>query len=233
MKKVVDSGILLFKLSDIHSMYLSRLENLGIKKLINKTRLKGRLLDHFPEKQGQCDERNTVLIFREGMRGILKEALMKRNYSEEAIIQAKASCILRKEIFNHLNLNFAGHFPRECQEYSLPSSLKSLVSMILNGPYLDDQDKLESQPCLTICQSILFNTKKRISQTAVKTRHNQEREPPLPIYIGITVHASTRSKKLIQQFHQLGISISYERVLRLEDSIASSVCQCFKAGSVL
>ena len=185
IKKAMDSGIL-FKLSDIHSMYVDRLENLGLKKLINKTRLKDRLLDRFPEAQVQCDGKNTVLIFREGMRSMLKEALMKGDYTEEAFVLAKAACILRKDIFNHRNFNFAGHFPPECQEYSLPSSLKSLVSMILNGPNLDNQGKRESQPCLTICQSILFYTKKRTSQTAVKTRHDQEREPPLPIYIGIT-----------------------------------------------
>ena len=81
IEKAVDPGILLFKLSDVHSMSVGRLENLGIKKLINKTRLKDRLLDHFPEAQEQCDERNTVLIFREGTRSMLKEALMKRDYS--------------------------------------------------------------------------------------------------------------------------------------------------------
>ena len=48
-----------------------------------------------------------------------------------------------------------------------------------------------------------------------------------------SLHALNRSKKLIQQLHQLGISISYERVLQLEDSIASSVCQCFKADGVV
>ena len=58
---------------------------------------------------------------------MLKEALMKRDYSEEAFVLAKAACILRKDIFNHRNFNFAGHVPPECQEYSLSSSLKSLV----------------------------------------------------------------------------------------------------------
>lgn len=37
IEKAVDSGILLFKLSEIHSMYVNRLEDLGIIKLVNKT----------------------------------------------------------------------------------------------------------------------------------------------------------------------------------------------------
>ena len=48
IEKAVDCGILLFKLSEIHSMYVNRLEDLGIIKLVNKTRLKSHLLEHFP-----------------------------------------------------------------------------------------------------------------------------------------------------------------------------------------
>ena len=107
IEKAVDSGILV-KLSHIHSMYVGRLENLGIKKLISKTKLKDRLLDDFPETQVQYDGRNSVLNFKEGMQSTLKEALMRRDYHEEAFIPAKAACILRKDILNHRNFNFAG-----------------------------------------------------------------------------------------------------------------------------
>ena len=40
IEKAMDSQTLLFKLSDMHSLYVNRLEDLGIKKLVNKTRLK-------------------------------------------------------------------------------------------------------------------------------------------------------------------------------------------------
>ena len=62
----VNSGTLLFKLSEIHSLYVKHLEELSIKKL-NKTRLKDNLLERFPEAQEQYDGRNTVLVFKEGM----------------------------------------------------------------------------------------------------------------------------------------------------------------------
>ena len=74
IEKAVDSQTLLFKLSDMHSLYVNRLEDLGIKKL-NKTRLKEQLLERFPEVQEQYDGRNTVIIFKEGMINMLKEAL--------------------------------------------------------------------------------------------------------------------------------------------------------------
>jgi len=55
IEKAVDSGTLLFKLSELHSLYVNRLEDLGVNKLVNKTRLKVTLLQHFPEAQEQND----------------------------------------------------------------------------------------------------------------------------------------------------------------------------------
>ena len=133
------------------------------------------------------------------MQIMLKEALRKRDYSEDAIILAKAATIIRNDVFNHQCLQFTGSFPPGCQENSLPSSLKSLVSLILNGPNLKDQDKCESQACLTVSQVILFNMKKKCCDSTVKTRHTLHHEPPLPIYVGLNIHHMTRSKKLIQQ----------------------------------
>ena len=72
-------------------------------------------------------------------------------------------------------------------------------------------------------QFILYNMKKT-SPSGVKSRHTLDREPPLPIYIGLNIHQQTRSKKLISQLYCMGISISYQRVLDLEDKIATCVC---------
>lgn len=160
IERAVCSGTVLFKLSDIHTLYVNRLENLGITKVINKTRLKKQLLEHFSEAQEQYDGRNVVIVFKKGMENMLREALKKRDFSEDAVILAKAASIIRNDIFNHQCFNFAGCFPPGCQEDSLPSSLKSLVSLISNGTSLKDQDRHESQASLTIGQLILFNIKK-------------------------------------------------------------------------
>ena len=61
IEKGVDPGTLLFKLSEIHSLYVNRLKDLGINKLINKTRLKVNLLVHFSEAQEQHDGKNTII----------------------------------------------------------------------------------------------------------------------------------------------------------------------------
>ncbi|CAG9822112.1 unnamed protein product [Phaedon cochleariae] len=174
----VKSGILLFEVSEIHSMYVNRLEELGINKQINKTSLKNKLLEHFPEAQEQFDGRHTVTIFNEGMRNMLREALKIRDFSENAVILSKAAAIVRKYIMNHQGFKFSGYFPAECQEDSLPASLKSLVSMILVGSNLQDQVKRDSQACLTIGQCIVYNSGTKMSHSTLKARHSKEPEPP-------------------------------------------------------
>jgi len=84
----VDSGILLFKLSEIHSLYVNRLKDLGIIKTINKTKLKEILMKHFPGAQEQCVGRSTVIVFNKAMQSLLREALKERNFSEDAAILA-------------------------------------------------------------------------------------------------------------------------------------------------
>src|SRR6218665_2905922 len=39
-------------------------------------------------------------------------------------------------------------------------------------------------------------------------RHSLKREPPLPIYLGLEIHAESRSKKLVDCLFNLGMSIS-------------------------
>ena len=115
----------------------------------------------------------------------------------------------------------------------MPYALKTLVSMVLNGPDLKDQDSIDSQANLTVSQAVLFNFKKHASFSA-KSRHSIDREPPLPLYIGIRIHTETRSKKLITELHDLGLSISYDSVLQLESQLATTVDENFlEKGAVV
>ncbi len=115
----------------------------------------------------------------------------------------------------------------------MPATLKTIVSIVLNGPDLRDQNLIDSQANLTISQAILFNFKKRASFPS-RSRHSMDREPPLPLYIGIKIHTETRSKKLIPELHDLGLSISYDRVLQLESQLTTAVCENFlEKGAVV
>ena len=80
LQEEVNSGKLLFKLWELHSLYESRLEDLGNAKSVKKTRLKERFLEHFKEAQEQFDDRNTFLLFKEGLRNMIQDALKKRDF---------------------------------------------------------------------------------------------------------------------------------------------------------
>jgi hypothetical protein len=116
VKQHVEQGTLLFKLSKLHSLYVDRLENLGIKKTINRTRLKNKLLEHFPDAQDLRDGKNNIIVFDEGMRKILKDALKKQDYLGDAQILAKAAEIIRRDIFQHNGFKFSGSFSAKSQE---------------------------------------------------------------------------------------------------------------------
>ncbi|KAJ7386171.1 hypothetical protein OS493_010564 [Desmophyllum pertusum] len=53
-------------------------------------------------------------------------------------------------------------------------------------------------------------------------------EPPLPLYIGFNVHAMTRSRTLIAKLYQMGISVFYQRIMKLEDMLATSISERFE-----
>lgn len=101
--------------------------------------------------------------------------------------------------------------------------------MILNGLNIKDQEQSESQACLTVCQTIIFNSKKRCYKTKTgQSRHSGSREPCLPLYVGLSIHSSTRSKTLIEKMYQMGISTSYNRIMEIEDWLARSLCERYK-----
>ena len=71
-------------------------------------------MQHFSEAQEQCDGKNTIIVFKEGMENMLKEVLKKRDFSEDAMTLAKAAVIVRNDIFNHHCSNFSGAFLPNC-----------------------------------------------------------------------------------------------------------------------
>ena len=222
----LSQGIYSFKLGELCTAYEQRIKYFISDATVNKTRFKCELLDYYKQYgiQEQTDGRHVVLIFPKGMKTIVQNACFSSHCTSEASQLASVAKLLRSEISDMDNFTFDGNFPYDCQKDSVPYSLKLLISMILYGPSVDC---IDTQSCLTISQLILFNFKKkqRMAETMTSTRHSLDREPPLPIYIGLNIHSLVRSKKLIEQLSNLGISITYDRVLQLEENRALSMCR--------
>ena len=131
---------------------------------------------------------------------------------------------------------FSG-FSRGSQQKSVSPMLLALVSMILDGPSIKDQMTDTITAAVTIAQMLKFNSvkhKRKQSTSASSTvRHRPVQETPVPIYIGMMLHAHTRKRELVDRLSQLGISISYDRVLRLTTQMGNSIGQQFHLKQVV
>jgi hypothetical protein len=93
----------------------------------------------------------------------------------------------------------AFNFSPICEEKSVPQALLSLVSMMFEGPSIDVQSLPQNVPAATtIAQLVVFNSvqHKHSSSKRVTTSiwHDKNQEMPLPLYVGLAIHAATRKK---------------------------------------
>ncbi len=93
----------------MHNLYEKRLCEFGVIKSINKTRLKDQILDQF---LGHCKEetdgKNTLLVFKEGLKKLFKDTLESRDFQSEALLLSKLTKIIRREIFQWKCFSFNG-----------------------------------------------------------------------------------------------------------------------------
>ncbi|VDI61335.1 Hypothetical predicted protein [Mytilus galloprovincialis] len=134
------------------------------------------------------------------------------------------------------NTSFRGFFETDCQKKSVPQSLKTLIGMILGGPNIETQSGnfIEAQCTLTIAQLLQFNfSVRRRKESSMQSSHSTDREPPLPTYLGLLIHAETRKRGLVDKLYDLGLSISYDRIMQLSTALGNSICESFNTENVV
>ena len=109
--------------------------------------------------------------------------------------------------------------------------------MVMEGPSIKDQIRPSStQAALSIAQILKYNSVKHMrkqADTSSFVRHRSAQETPLPTYIGLLLHAQTRKRDLVDRLFSLGLSISYDRVLRISAELRNSLCQRFHIDQVV
>ena len=148
---------------------------------------------------------------------------------------AKAANIVRRHIFEN-DYKFNGNLGHKEQMESVLSVLHAFVSMLLEGPNIKaqmDRTKLQRNAGLTIAQLLVFNSVKHASSTQGRVRHNKSQETPLPIYVGLKLHSDTRKRQLVDRLHSLGLSISYDRLLRMSSGVAKRFCRQYERDGVV
>lgn len=216
-----------FRLADLLALYSARLKKLGLEKQgrIHSTRLKERILAHLPGIRAHTEGRDVLLAFDTDVGLALRKACEKDS-DDEAMCLAAAANIVRRDMFQQQSV-FTGSFDPECQVKSVPQSLLSLVSMVLNGPNIKSSDgEGLSQATLSIAQLMQYNSSVRKRSAENKTTyHHTSRETPLPIYTALTIHSKTRKRKLVDKMSELGLSISYDRLMDISTDMGNRVCE--------
>ena len=231
----MDSAVApVFKLTDLVTLYNTRLEQLGtvLTGRVHSTELKNRILRYFPGLEEHKKGRDILLAFNQDVGAALHKAC-EQDADNDGVHLTKAANIIRRDILK-MKTNFSGSFDTHCQEKSVPNSLVALISMILNGPNIQEQSSNSSKcipaPTLTISQLLMFNssTRPRNSTSSVQsTKHSHNRETPVPVYIGMMIHTKTRRRDIVDDLYHLGLSIAYDRVLSISSELGNNICRYF------
>ena len=125
---------------------------------------------------------------------------------------------IRKEMAKQSN-EFDGKFNNTCQIKSVPMLLLRLVSSLIDGN--SGNGNGFSQEVLTVAQMIMFHQRQSSKKApqAVVRRHKKTQETPVMVYLGLKLYSITRSRNIIYCIFQLGMCISYDRVLEITKNI--------------
>ena len=178
--------------------------------------------------------RNVLLVFEEDVGAALTKAC-ELDSDNDVVHLVRAAPTVRRQMFEEGEL-FNG-FPEGCQEYSVPSRLRALMSMVLEGPIIKDQMADTTPAVLANAQILKFNciNDNRAHPTTglVTARHSAVQETPVPTYVGMMLHTHTRKRELVDMLSHLGMSISYTRVIELSAQMCNSACQQFHREQVV
>ena len=142
---------------------------------------------------------------------------------------SKAAKIIRHHVFSSDQV-FDGDLSQQKQTASVPKELIHLVSLILEGTSQHQQVSGNTHAtAVTLSQLIRFNavkTKRKLGDSHV--RHFKANEPPLPIKTGLVIHSQTRKKSIVNDLAAAGLSVTYNRIQEIQDSIGQQLCKKYE-----
>ena len=137
-----------------------------------------------------------------------------------------AAAIIRKSITKCSMWKFTGSLKNLPNE-TVPAELFSFYRWIIKGPKHELSDGKKSEEVYNHTMALSQTTVSMcLTERQVKNKCDVARslsEMPLQLAIEIAVHQAVRSKQLIAMLHRFGMSVDYNRILRLEAQIEASV----------
>ena len=142
-------------MKDLCELLSERVKKLGVDNfIVNCTRLKEKLCKHIPNLESYTkSHKNILLAFKSDIGQALADACANK-FDEDALCLARAAEIVRRDLFVE-SKSFEGRFNDESEQNSIPSSLSTLVQLILEGPSIKHQTSTASKhSALSISQLI-------------------------------------------------------------------------------
>ena len=194
--------------------------------------MKDRILANVPGIRAYKHGREVLLSFDDNVGFALINSSVE-NCDEEAICLAKVAQLIRRDMLG-MQSAFDGSFSKGCQEQAVPKSLLALVTMILDGQnILNTASQKVRQSTLSMAQLLQFNSHVKRQPASTGTHHSKSRETPLPVYLGMMIHADTRKCELIDIFFHLGLSVSYDRVIDISTDMWNEAVSQYKNDGVV
>ena len=217
-------GCFIFELDDIYSFYRKYLEELDEcknKSAMNRTRFKERLLELAPQLKSENTSSRRIIFFYKESVGDTFQNLDKNNSMTE---DSKISDVIKiiREYLLEPQSPFSGTFSEKCEEKAVNEKGLNFFKELLVGKSTANDESHCHRAALTLYQLTALNCRAKVCNKS-KTRIGHEKETPLSLYIALKLHLHTRSKKLVNEFHKLGLCISYDRLLELLKGIENTV----------
>lgn len=201
---------------------------------LDRRTIKSKLKEHFHDiqfgKSSNSNESERVFLKSTGDAAV--SSLNTTSTSDEETV-FKSAQILRKVLEKKSSdgWNFQGTF--EKTDDHVPPELYSFLRWLLIGPASQlnnkNRDDKIHREVVTVSDVILqaYKSDKQVAykpqNTQVVTTFRSSREWPLQLGVGLAVHQSTRSRDLIDLLHSYGLSVDYQRILRIETQLAHAV----------
>ena len=226
-KVLHDKQTPVFYVKDLKKMYQNRLKTLGASEImiqnVNVTRMKEDLLEQVPGLREQRDGKYVILTVDDEFGRALIQC-SQNTMKEDGIIISKAAKIVRRCMFKEDEI-FDGNLSSRKQKSSVSVTLLRLVSLIMNGENSEENVSTAVESLtLNMAQLLRFNSVKGKRRCSGSVRHSRINEPPLPVKIGLMIHAKTRKKGLVEALASEGLCISYKRVEEIQNSIVTQLC---------
>lgn len=212
-----------FKLSQLAKTMSDGLSQMGFDNIAHSSRLKDQLLSAILGLRAEKIGREIFLFFDDNVKELVANAIESDKNDDDTTLD-KAVDILRRQLNAERTVSFSGSLNKTfCAEKTVSKKLVNFFSSLLEGR--ESCSKITEKIAEIIAQIVLFNCVKRRKNDVSYARHNIDREQPLNIYLGLMIHSETGQRKLVDELNDMGLSISYSRVLDIERVLAVKVCE--------